>query len=71
MTEFFPPHPIPPPSGERRKVRGILVIWTLVIGIYLEIGIWLLKFNLLGRTNYTFHLWIADPMKESPIGLFC
>jgi len=43
------PHPFPLPSGERIKVRGSFGHWNLVIGYYLELGIWVLEFNLLKR----------------------
>jgi len=42
---FFTFSPITTQSpGERRKVRGVLDIRTLVIGIYLGFGAWLLGF---------------------------
>jgi hypothetical protein len=46
----FPPHPIPLPSGERGRVRGVWVIGHWVIGYYLVLGIWLLEFEV-GATN--------------------
>ena len=50
-----PPHPVPLPIGERGGVRGFRI---LVIGAYLEFGVWYLVFfaPFPGRKNLSFSL---------------
>jgi len=44
-----PPHPIPLSQGERDGVRG--GHWKLILGVYLELVIWNLGFEIVAHSD--------------------